>query len=180
MNFLFIISGFYQQKQHQYPSHIYHPIYQMPHMIIQPEPVMPSTCNPSFNYPFHEPSYFKKMEAKQKILDPSSYRVTVRRITPLHVAVTAAEAYRAHRNKDSDKIHLEPFNQIIMSPHEQFRTRQPTNLYERDYLNFDNQNIPSVPSKKIISKNNGLQVSSTSFITTTDDQVIISQIQYYF
>jgi hypothetical protein len=154
INLLFILPDFYQQKQHQYPSYIYRP--------------MPLTCNPSFNYPFHEPSYFKKIKINQKSLDPSSYRVTVRRITPLHVAVAAAEAYRAHRHEDSNKIHLEPFNQIITSP------PPTTNLYENDYLNSDSQIIPSVPFKKIIPKNNGIQVSSTSFITTTDDQVIIS------
>jgi hypothetical protein len=141
---------------------------------------MPLTCNPSFNYPFHESSYFKKIKTKQKSLDPSSYRVTVRRITPLHVAVAAAEAYRAHRNKDSDRIHLEPFYQIITSPDQKFRTTQTTNLYGRDDFNSDIQNIPSVPSKKIVPKNDGIQVSSTSFMTTTDDQVIRSQMQYYF
>jgi hypothetical protein len=130
---------------------------------------MPLNYNPSFNYPFHESSCSKNI----KSLDPSSYRVTVRRITPSHIATTAAEAYRAHRNKDSDRIHLEQFNQIIKTNRQQIRTAQTTNIYDKDYFSHDNQNIPSVPFKKIVLKNDGTQVSSTSFITTIDDQVII-------
>jgi hypothetical protein len=94
-------------------------------------------------------------------------------MTPSHVADTAAEAYRARRNQDSDRIHLRQFNQIIATNQQQIRTIRTTNTYEKDQLNSDDQNIPSVPSKKIVSKNNGTQVSSTSFITITDDQVII-------
>jgi hypothetical protein len=133
---------------------------------------MPLTCNPSFNHPFHETSHFEKIQTKRKPLDPSSYRVTVRRITPLHVA--APEAYRTDRNKDADRIHLQPFKYIITSPDQKFRTTPTTKIYGRDDPNSDNQNIPSIPSKKIVSKNKDLQVSSTSFITATDNHIIIS------
>jgi hypothetical protein len=135
------------------------PYYSIPPTIVQPWSVMPLHCNP----PFHESSCSKTI----KSLDPSSYRITVRRMTPSHVARTAAEAYRTRRNQDSDRIHLRQFNQIIATNHQQTRRIQT------NQLNSDDQNIPSVPSKKIVSKNNGTQVSSTSFITTTDDQVII-------
>jgi hypothetical protein len=119
---------------------------------------MPLTCNPLFNYPYHEPCYFRKIKTNQTILDCCSYRVTVRRTILLHVAGAAAEAYRTRR----------------MSLHRKFRRTQATNLYESDYLNSNNQNIQSVPSKKIVSKNNIFQVSSTSFILTTNDPLIIS------
>jgi hypothetical protein len=130
-------------------------------MIIQPWPAMPLTCNPSFNCPCQRPSCSAQIQTKQKTIDPSSYRVTVRRITPSHVAATATETYRAHRNKDSDTIHFEQFNQTV----------QTNDIYGDDHFYSNRQNIPLVPSKKTVSKNNGIQVSSTSFITTTDDQV---------
>ena len=145
--------------------------YPTPPTIVQPSYVIPSNCNPLFNYPFHESSCSKNIRS----IDPSSYRVTVRRITPSHVAAAAAEAYRAHRNDDSDQIHLRKFNQIITTNRQRIRTTQTTNLSDKDHRSSDDQNTPSVPSKKIVSKNDGTHVSSTSFITTTDDQVIILQ-----
>ena len=140
--------------------HIHHPIHPTYYpMIVQPCSTVPLIYNPSFNHPYHQPFCCTQIKTKQKSLDPSSYRVTVRRITPSHVAAAAAEAYRTQKNKDSDRNH--------------FETTQTNNIYENDHLHSNNQNIPSVPLKKIVSKNNGIQVSSTSFITTTDDQVMI-------
>ncbi len=170
---LLIIPDFYQQKS----SYIYDQICQP---IVQPWSPRPLTCNPSFNYAFHEPSYFEKIKIKQKTLDPSSYRVTVRRITPLHIAMAAAEAYRTHKNRGSDRTHPELFDPTSAPSHQKFRATPTTSIHTEDYLDSDNENTPSVPSKKCVSINNGIQVSSTSFITSIDDQVRISEIEYHF
>ncbi|CAF1278894.1 unnamed protein product [Rotaria sordida] len=126
---------------------------------------MPLIYNPSFN----EASYLKKIKKKQTSLDHSSYRVTVRRITAPHIAAAAAEAYRMNKNKVSNTIYYGQFNQTVMNNHEQYRMRKK---YEKDSLNSNNEKLPSVPFKKILTINNGIQVSSTSLITTTtiDDQ----------
>lgn len=157
---LFIIQGFYQPRQHQYhPSCINHPTCF----------VRPLDCNPLFNYPFHKTSYFEKINTN---------RVTVRRTTTLHATNTANDGYQVERNKDSDEIYLQPFNRIIAFSDQKFRTTPTTYLYERDYFHSNNQYIPSVPSQKIVPKNNGLHVSSTSFITISDEQVIITPMHY--
>ncbi len=130
------------------------------------------TCNPSFHYAFYEPSYFEKINANHKIHDPSSNRVTVRRITPLHVDTNAAETYRT--------IHSELFDPTNASSHRIFQMNPTMDVYKKNYLNSNSQNIPSVPSKKCVNINNGIQVSSTSFITTVDDQVRVFDIDYSF
>ena len=153
----FLILDIYQPT-----LHIHHPIHPIHYpMIVQPWSAVPLIYNPSFNHPYHHPFCCTQIKTKQKSLDPSSYRVTVRRITPSHVAAAAAEAYRTQKNKDPDRNHFD-----------QFKTAQPSNIYKNDHLHSNNQIIPLVPFKKIVSKNNGIQVSSTSFITTTDDQVM--------
>lgn len=60
---------------------------------------------------------------------------------------------------------IQSFNQIVTTP--------ITHLNNKDNFPSNNQYLPSVPSKKCVPKNNGLHVSSTSFIiTNNDDQVI--------
>ncbi|CAF1181362.1 unnamed protein product [Adineta steineri] len=118
------------------------------------------------HYLFRESSCSKGIYTKQKYFDPSSYRVTVRRI----ISSTAVESCSAHRNVNVGQIYLEPFNHIVTSNDRQFSTPQNPNIYNKNDLNFDNSNIPSVPSKKIVPTNKGIQASSTSFIITTDDQ----------
>ncbi|CAF0725464.1 unnamed protein product [Adineta steineri] len=122
------------------------------------------------HYLFRESSCSKGIYTKQKCFDPSSYRVTVRRITSSHISSTTVESYSAHRNVNVDQIYLEPFNHIVTSNDRQFSTTQNPNIYNENDINFDNLNIPSVPSKKIVPTNKGIQVSSTSFIITADDQ----------
>ncbi len=106
--------------------------------------------------------------------------LTLKRFTPVNVATAAAEAYRTHTNRGSDRIYPELFDRTSASSHQIFRTIPTTNIYGKDYLNSNNQSIPSVPSKKCVNINNGIQASSTSFITTIDDQVRISEIDYHF
>ncbi|CAF1231058.1 unnamed protein product [Adineta steineri] len=118
------------------------------------------------HYLFRESSCSKGIYIKQKPFDPSSYRVTVRRI----ISSTAVECYSAHRNVTVDQIYLEPLNHTVTSNDRQLSTTQTANIYNKNNLNFDNLNIPSVPLKKIVPTNKGIQVSSTSFIITTDDQ----------
>ncbi len=138
------------------------------------------TCNPSFHYAFYEPSYFEKINTNHKIHDPSSNRVTVRRITPLHVDTNAAEIYRTQTRRGSDRIHSELFDPTSASSHRIFQMNPTMDVYKKNYLNSNSHSIPSVPSKKCVNINNGIQVSSTSFITTIDDQVRVFDIDYGF
>ena len=70
------------------------------------------------------------MHTQHKSFSPSSYRVTVRRISSSHLNETS------------------------------------------DDLNSMNRMIPSIPFKKIVAINDGTQMSSTSFMTKSDDQVM--------
>ncbi|CAF2350501.1 unnamed protein product [Rotaria sp. Silwood2] len=135
---------------------------------VQPWSFMPSIDN---NPPFNESSYFKKIKKKQTSLNRSSYRVTVRRITAPHIAAAAVETYRMHKNKVSNTIHYEQLNQTVINNHERCRTLEATNIYKENYYNSNNENIPSVPFKKILIINNGIQMSSTSLIITNNDQI---------
>ncbi|CAF5040058.1 unnamed protein product, partial [Rotaria sp. Silwood1] len=109
---------------------------------------------------------------KETSFNRSSYRVTVRRITAPHIAAVAAEAYRMHKNNVSNTTHYEQLNHKLMSNHEQCRPINPTKKYAQDYFNSNNENIPSVPFKKILNINNGIYGSSTSLIISNDDQVM--------
>ena len=136
----------------------------------------PSSSNYSFNKPFN----CQTISSRQNPLDPSSYRVTVRQITPPHIATAAAEAYRARRNKIARGVLPEEFKQPVISQHQHAKPTHLTKLHKQDHVNSNDQYIPSVPSKKIVLKNDGTRASSTSFVTTFQDQVILSEIHYFF
>ncbi|CAF4693968.1 unnamed protein product [Rotaria sp. Silwood1] len=175
-NGICFLADFYQQTSYTYPSayscshssNIISGNHFKPSMTAQPWSCMPLIYNSSFN----KHSYFKKSKKKQTMFNPSSYRVTVRRITAPHIAAVAAEAYRMHKNNVSNTTHYEQLNHTLMSNHEQCRPINPTKKYAQDYFNSNNENIPSVPFKKILNINNGIYGSSTSLIISNDDQVM--------
>lgn len=86
---------------------------------------------------------------KTKSFHPTSYHVTVRPVTPLHVAMAVAEGYQAKKSRDS------------------IRTSGTINIHQKDLVISEHQSSPSIPTKKIFTKNNGIEASSTSF----DEQV---------
>lgn len=109
---------------------------------------------------FHSSCSCETTKIKTKSQHPSSYHVTVRPVTPLHVAMATAEGYQMRRSRDSTRT-----TPTTISSHPKLRTSETTNRYEKD------QNSPSIPTKKMLPKNNGIQMSSTSF----DEQVKLSR-----
>lgn len=120
---------------------------------------MPYPCHPVVHCPCNHAYQPETVKIKEKSRDPSSYWVTVRRITPLHVAMAATEAYQTQKSRDSTMILSSPKCRNIQtkSPHEHAK----------------DQSSPSVPSKKLVKKNNGIQPSSTSFATISVEQVSV-------
>ena len=157
---LWIILGFYSSCSHG----------RMPHTIVQPCGI-PSPCHPVIHCPFHHSCQPETIRIKEKPLDPSSYWVTVRRITPLHVAMAATEAYQTQKSRDSARTSPTPPDPTMISSSQKFRNNETTHLHEKDHAISKDQSSPSVPTKKFVKKNNGIQASSTSFVTTSAEQV---------